>query len=333
MEPSVALSCSMNQYIRNWDRASHIYVPKTLFKLFEGVFRKINRNRSLSAISKGAFDVFHPTYYDTFFLDDLGGKPFVLTIHDMTHERFPQYFSAKDCTIANKKLLATHATRIIAISESTKKDIVELLGIDESKIDVIYHGLDARAVAEGCPQELQGQRYILYVGERRRYKNFENTAIAFAKLKKNNPDLSLVMTGRPVSESENKLFEDLGIGESVKVYTDVSDDVIMQLYHNAQLFVYPSLYEGFGIPILEAFSQNCPVVLSKASCFPEVAGDAAEYFAPESVEEQYDALNRVLSDNVLRETLIRKGRERLSHFTWEETVRNTEKTYEKALGK
>lgn len=331
--PQVALRCSMNQYIRHYDGSGHLYVPKTLFKVFEGVFRKLNRNGSLSVIGKGNYDVFHPTYYNPYFLETLDGKPFVLTIHDMTHERFPQYFGERDLTKVHKRLLAEHATRIIAISESTKRDIVDILGIDEAKIDVIYHGLGTVPVASGCPAELRDCRYVLYVGERRRYKNFEATARAFARLVAEDADLQLVMTGRSLAESERKLFAELGISANVKVYTDVSDDVLMQLYHNARLFVYPSLYEGFGIPILEAFSQDCPVVLSKASCFPEVAGDAAVYFAAESVEEQAESMRKVLADDDLRAELIAKGRQRLSLFTWEETVRRTEETYRKALAK
>lgn len=329
--PAVAHRYSMNQYIREYEGSRHTYVPKTLFKVFEGVFRNINRRSSLRAIIKGDYDVFHPTYYDPYFLDALNGKPFVLTIHDMTHERFPQYFSSKDATIDNKRLLAKHATRIIAISENTKRDIVDILNVDESKIDVIYHGIGSRDVVQGCPEQLQGRRYILYVGERRRYKNFENTARAFAMLRENHPDLLLVMTGRPVSEHENGLFHELGIADSVAVYTDVTDDVLMQLYHNAQLFVYPSLYEGFGIPILEAYSQNCPVVLSRASCFPEVADDAAEYFEPDSVSGQYEALCRVLDDDSRRQELIALGRKRLESFTWDETVRRTENTYKSII--
>ena len=113
--------------------------------------------------------------------------------------------------------------------------------------------------------------------------------------------------------------------------SDISDTVLAQLYRNARLFVYPSLYEGFGIPILEAFAQQCPVVLSRASCFPEVAADAAEYFDATSADGLVSAMKRVLTDDSHRHELTEKGTRRLSLFTWDETARRTEETYMKAL--
>ena len=107
--------------------------------------------------------------------------------------------------------------------------------------------------------------------------------------------------------------------------------MLAQLYRHARLFVYPSLYEGFGIPILEAFAQKCPVVASRASCFPEVAGDAAAYFSPQSAQELAEAILHTLSDAAYRNLLVERGCERLKLFTWEETARKTEETYRKAL--
>lgn len=327
----VSLKFSMNRYIDTYQGKSHISVPVRLFKIFGGMFRKMNRACSLSTIRKGNFDIFHPTYYDPYFLEALGNKPFVLTIHDMTHERFPQHFSEKDRTAVNKRLLAERAKRIIAISESTKKDILEFYpDLDESKIDVVYHGIGHTPIAEGRPRGLP-EKYILYVGERRRYKNFENTAKAFSEVHKVHNDCYLVLTGRPVSETEASLFTSLGVSDYVKAYTDMSDEVLYQLYHHATLFVYPSLYEGFGIPILEAFSQDCPVVLSNASCFPEVAADAGEYFEPLDVSAQVKALLHVMDDDEYRQELIAKGRERVAKFTWDETARQTRLSYEAML--
>jgi len=327
---NVALLFSMNRYINVYKGKKHFCVPARMFKILEGLYRKINRSQSLSVIRKGNFDVFHPTYYDPYFLEALGDKPFVLTIHDMTHERFPQFFSEKDNTSANKRILAERAKRIIAISDSTKRDIVEFFGIDEAKIDVVYHGIECSPIVEGRPDGLP-EEYILYVGERRRYKNFENTAKAFAEVRKTHKDCFLVLTGRPVSESESALFDSLGISKYVKTYTDVTDEVLFQLYHNAELFVYPSLYEGFGIPILEAYSQHCPVVLSNASCFPEVAGDAGEYFEALDVTSQANALLHVMDDAEYRKQLIEKGCERVTKFTWDETARLTRESYQSAL--
>ena len=329
-KPKIAIRYSMNQYIRDKKLSRHTYVPKRLFKVMEGVFRSLNRSRSVKSLRGGDFDLFHPTYYHPYFLESIGNKPFVLTIHDMTHERFPQYFSPTDPTPGHKRILAKKATRIIAISECTKRDVMEFLHVPEDKIDVIYHGLTPQTLAVGRPEGLPAH-YILYVGERRGYKNFELVVKAFTRIAQQHPSLHLVLTGRPLSKGEQEMFRQAGLVERVKVMSDISDLVLAQLYRNASLFVYPSLYEGFGIPILEAFAQECPVVLSRASCFPEVAGDAAEYFEPTELDSLVIALNRVLTDEARCTELIRRGKERLSRFTWEETAQQTEKTYKMAL--
>lgn len=329
-EVHASVAFSMNQYLVHTGLARYVSVPMRMFKIFEGVFRKLNVRCSRKALRQGSFDVFHPTYYDPYFLDAIGDRPFVLTIHDMTHERYPHYFSPKDRTAHNKQLLAAKATRIIAISECTKRDIIEYLGVEESKIDVIYHGISPQPVIAERPASLPS-RYMLYVGERRGYKNFEQTVEAFRQVRATHPDLSMVLTGRPLSKSEETMFAGFGITDAVKVFSDVSDAFLSQLYHNAALFVYPSLYEGFGIPILEAFAQDCPVVLSDASCFPEVAGDAARYFAPLSLQSMTDAINEVLDNATLRQNMVSKGRERLKLFTWETTARLTENVYKRCL--
>jgi glycosyltransferase involved in cell wall biosynthesis len=329
VEPLTAVRFSMNQYIRHSDIKGHTPIPMRPYKIMSGMFRNINRKASLQALNRGDFDLFHPTYYNPYFLDALKEKPFVLTIHDMTHERFPQYFVG-DPTPSYKKLLAAKAKRIIAISECTKRDIMEHLDVPEEKIDVIYHGLDPQPLAEGRPAGLPDE-YILYVGDRRGYKNFELTVEGFARLAQSHPDMHLVLTGRRLSKGEKELLLRHGVAQRVTLMSDISDTVLSQLYRNARLFVYPSLYEGFGIPILEAFAQQCPVVLSRASCFPEVAADAAEYFDAHSVDEMVAAMEHVLSDADYRRRLTEKGAERLHLFTWEETARRTEQTYMKAL--
>ncbi len=330
VDAAIDIRFSMNQYIRGTQLVRYTPVPKRAFKIMEGVFRKINRSHSLHAIRRGDFDVFHPTYYHPYFLEGLGGKPFVLTIHDMTHERFPQYFAPNDPTPHYKRLLAARAARIIAISECTKRDVMELLHVPEERIDVIYHGLNAQPLSSEKPLGVPSQ-YVLYVGERRGYKNFGVVAEAFARLAGSNPELHLVLTGRPLSAEERELFIQKGIAGRVTVMSDVSDRRLASLYRNARLFVYPSLYEGFGVPILEAFAQRCPVVLSQASCFEEVAADAAVYFDPESADELEQVFSRLLSDSSLCHLLAARGAERLKGFAWEKTARETEQTYMKVL--
>ena len=154
---------------------------------------------------------------------------------------------------------------------------------------------------------------------------------AFAMLVNEGADLHLVLTGRPLKHDEKDLLARHGIDNRMTLMNDISDTTLAQLYRHARLFAYPSLYEGFGIPILEAFAQQCPVVLSRASCFPEVAADAAEYFAPGSAADMASAMKHVLNDDTHRHELTEKGTARLALFTWDETAQRTEMTYMKAL--
>lgn len=330
VDSDIALQFSMNKYISEQDILNYFAVPKPLFKFLEGIFRKMNKRASVKKIRKADFDIFHPTYYDPYFLRVIGDKPYVLTIHDMTHEMYPEYFSPFDRTAANKKIVAAKASRIIAISEYTKSKIIEILGIEDNKIDVIYHGIDRRPLGVGKPKGLPS-KYILYVGERRGYKNFNRFAEAFADIANGFPDYNLVLTGRKLSVRERDMLTKLGVKDKVKVYNDISDLELDQLYYHASLFVYPSLCEGFGIPILEAFAQNCPVVLSKASCFQEIGGNACEYFETKSTNDMIRAIRNVLENVSYRKQLVEKGRDRLKQFTWDSTAKKTEETYRKVI--
>ena len=127
------------------------------------------------------------------------------------------------------------------------------------------------------------------------------------------------------------MFAQKNISNKVFVFSSIDDNTLALLYRKAEMFVYPSLYEGFGIPILEAFSNQCPVVLSKASCFPEVAGDAAEYFEATNVGALIQSITKILDNKSYRDELVAKGNERLKLFTWDNTAKETVKTYKKAI--
>ncbi|MBN1242909.1 MAG: glycosyltransferase family 4 protein [Spirochaetales bacterium] len=290
-----------------------------------------NLDASIKALKSGDYEVFHPTYYDPYFLPYLGGKPFVLTIHDMIHELFPEFFSLSEPTGRNKRLLAERADRIIAVSERTKQDIVEIFGIPDSRIDVIYHGSDLKtAFDRPAPRVVEG-RYILYTGTRTAYKNFHFMVAALAPLFRENPDLSLVCTGPDFSSEEVTYFQEIGVLQAVK-HRFVRDSELAGLYGNAMCFVFPSYYEGFGIPILEAFGCGCPVVLSDASCFREVADDAALYFEPKSGGSLRQSVRSLLDDAKLAAEMVGKGRERARKFCWSSTVEGTMRVYDKAVG-
>ncbi|HEY0555624.1 MAG TPA: glycosyltransferase family 1 protein [Thermoanaerobaculia bacterium] len=290
---------------------------------------RLNERASVRALREQEFDVFHPTYYRPYFLDPLQGKPFVLTIYDMIHELHPEHFRPDDPTAAHKAALAGAAARIIAISERTKADIVSCLNVDPERIEVIYlaNSLDCGEEAVAVPES-----YLLYVGDRNRYKNFPALFLAFAALARSRPDLHLVcVSPKRFRCAELDLIEEFGL-EGRCVHLRANDRQLAYLYRHASLFVYPSLYEGFGMPILEAFAAGCPVALSDASCFPEIAGEAGLYFDPSNVASIAAALERGLACRESRRRLIREGRERLKRFSWATTAERTAAVYERCVG-
>ncbi len=329
IQTKVSLLFSNNHYISNKKYVQHMnFFPHKDFKGKQRLISLVNKQNTILEIRKQNFNLFHPTYYDTYFLNDLKNKPFVLTVHDMIHEKFKDMFSENDATSSNKKILCEKAIKIIAISQSTKKDLVQFFGINESKLEVVYHGnsmvLDDKVVISiDVPK-----RYILFVGSRDSYKNFHRFIRSISSLLSKNLDLSVVCVGGgKFKNNEIDLFKKLNIENKVFQY-NVDDNLLSQFYAKALMFVFPSLYEGFGIPILESFACHCPLVCSNTSSFPEIARDGAQYFDPYNEESIYSAIKIVLENNEKRELLIKNGLQRLKYFSWEETAKQTKKVYD-----
>jgi len=289
----------------------------------------VNRRASLAKVRAGAFDLLHPTYYDPYFLDALAGRPFVLTVHDMTHEVLTQHFSADDALPGWKRKVVRAATRILAVSENTKRDLVRVLDVDPGAVDVVHHGFAAPA-ADGVPPPSLPERYVLFTGTRVSYKNWAFCVRALAPLLRDTRDLQLVCTGDPFSRPERELLEAEGIGDRVR-RVSAGRGGLQALYARAAAFVFPSLYEGFGLPLLEAFAAGCPVAAATGSSLPEVGGEAALYFDPRSAEAIRDAVGRLLFDANVRAELVERGRARVRTFTWERTCEETLETYRRAL--
>jgi glycosyltransferase involved in cell wall biosynthesis len=220
-----------------------------------------------------------------------------------------------------------NANRIISISQNTKKDLVDILQINPDKVDVIHHGFNKAISAN--KNNLFG-KFILFVGSRERYKNFKPFVRAISKLLIKENGLKLVCVGLPFNKEELAELRKLNILEYMDVLT-VNEKKLNNLYSNAEVFVYPSLYEGFGMPILEAFANNCPVCLSNTSCFPEIAGDAGAYFDPYNIESILETVTKVLYSNDLKKQLIKAGNERLDNFSWKKTAQETTISYKKTL--
>lgn len=294
------------------------------YRVRKKLYEAVNQYRSSRMIAKGGFDVLHPTYYSTYFLRHRK-SPYVITVHDFIHEKYPQYFSDASKVIREKKEAVTHADRIIAISEHTKRDLVDIYGMPASRVDVVYHGASPLSASHE-PVEGTGDRFLLFVGDRTKYKNFQNLAEAFRILSKADPELRLVCAGRQFSEAESRHLASLGIADRTMARF-VTDGQLAWLYANTACFVFPSAYEGFGLPILEAWHAGAPVALSKASCFPEIAANAASWFEPDDPEMMARAISDVVYSPETREHLRNLSRERLKEFTWDKTARLTADIY------
>lgn len=277
-------------------------------------------------LHKNDFDVFHPTYYDPYFVGRLK-KPMVTTIHDMTYERLPEYFWANDPLTEQKRISAAKADRIIAISETTKKDLMEFIDVKEDKIEVVYHGIDIDTPLEFS--EIRGlpENYLLFVGDRSGYKNFYIFIRAFAAIQDKYPDVQVILTGGgKLLVGDVEFINRLKLGDKIR-HIQVTDEELNYLYKNAMAFVYPSLYEGFGLPILEAWKAGCPVLLSDIECFKEVGSDAVVYFEQRNQEHLVFMLEELINKPELRKSLTEKGLQRLQVFPIQKSIDQTLSIY------
>lgn len=298
-----------------------------------GYYPDYNQTCSKKKIQEGNFDIFHPTYFEDYFLPYLNGKPFVLTIHDMIPELYPRFFDSNNWQIKMKQKLAPLASAIIAVSENTKKDIIRYLNVPEEKVHVIYHGCSFPSASETFCSIKDYAPYILYVGGREFYKNFVLFVKHIRSFLLSHPEISVLCTGEAFNESEIQLLTSYGVRDRFIHYWCTTDEELYTLYHNALCFVFPSEYEGFGIPILEAYKADCPVLLNFASCFPEIAGDAAIYFEMDSNSSDIvDKLEHIyLMDAGEKETLLAKQHDRLKQYSWEKSAQQLKNVYKLIL--
>jgi len=265
-----------------------------------------------------------PHYFNYPWEESCKGKKLVVTVHDL----IPDMVWKKDWMCPYRKRVLESADRIIAVSNYTKQQIVDFYTIPSDKIDVVYHGYMEYGGVD-CPP-IFNERYILYVGNRNSYKNFPFFVKSVAPLLIQSSDLYLVCTGPGFNQDELTLFKNSGIANKV-IHRFVQDYEMRSLFANAEVFVYPSKVEGFGIPILDAFAAGCPVVLAECSCFPEIAGDAALYFEDGDSDALCNAILSLLGDEKLKRNMIALGRTRLVDFSWQKCADETVTVYKKAL--
>jgi len=277
-------------------------------------------------------DIFHETYYSMNNCCPLFAKR-VVTVHDMVHEKFTQYFPTRDKTRKHKAHAVHQADHIICVSENTRRDLIEISNVPKEKTSVVYHGYTLSCSKTHITPANHEKPFILYVGSRYGYKNFNLLLHAFASSKLLRNDFLIVcLGGGKASREETDLMNTLYLPSDCVKYVDGDDSVLAGLYASAKAFIYPSLYEGFGIPPLEAMAFGCPVVCANASSIPEVVGDAAHLFDPTDASDLQDAVEKVVFSSEYSSRLRAKGYERIKLFSWDKCADDTLLVYKKILG-
>ena len=273
----------------------------------------------------------------------------VVTVHDLGYEYYPDAHPWRERQYLrwSTRRHARVATHILADSHATKNDLVRLYDADPERITVVHPALDPNFIPEKDPNRISYVRmsygisprgdYLLHVGALRPRKNLARLLEAFALLRERLPErrLQLVLAGSPTPDSP-KLYaktRDLGIEEHVRFTGFALPHDLAALYGGAACYVFPSLYEGFGFPALEAQLCGVPLVCSNTSSLPEVAGEGALYFDPLNVEEMAATIERALTDSALRERLIARGRENVKRFSWRKAAQETLAALESAGAK
>jgi glycosyltransferase involved in cell wall biosynthesis len=325
------LKSALPQYVKGWPILA---IPKA--KRFSQGISALLAPRSMRVFKP---DIVHETYYQRGSYVPRQARC-VVTIHDLIHEKYPSMVPNAHKERQAKKVAIERADFIICVSENTRRDLLNLFDIPAAKTATVHHGYDVgsplssvgasqrpRAIARNTEKP-----YLLYVGARWRYKNFDNLLQAYADSAWLRSHFDLVcFGGGGFDADEVQRMAALGLTSAQVRQVNGNDRALVQAYEAAAAFVYPSLYEGFGMPILEAMSLNCPVICSNTSSMPEVGGAASEYFDPKDPADMAAAIERVLSSTDRRNQLIALGQAQCRQFSWKKCAQETFDVYRQVL--
>ncbi|HSK19865.1 MAG TPA: glycosyltransferase family 1 protein [Longimicrobiales bacterium] len=312
----------INGYLRDLPNVSGVCVPRV---------RRTGRLRQFAnAIASRTLpqhaDIVHETYYSSSaFLRARTAR--VITVYDMIHERFSAEL-AHDPLSARKRDAVQRADHVICISETTRRDLIEILGVAPDRTSVVHL---AASLPEPAGRSVipDGDPFLLHVGERGGYKNFDRLLTVFAQTPGFARSFRLVCFGGPAfTAAELERQRAIGVEPGRVLHVGGDDTVLAALYARATALVYPSLYEGFGIPPLEAMVAGCPVICSTGGSIPEIVADAGEYFDPRDEDSLARAITRVIESPERTRELQQLGARRSSLFTWERCARQTARVYE-----
>lgn len=313
--------------------------PSTkLTQFFSSYWRSMSMS---SDLKKEKLDLFHGLSNELPSDIQKSATKSIVTIHDLIFLRFPHFFSAIDNQIYLQKFkhACKAADHVVAVSEQTKHDIVNFFQISPNKISVSYQGCGQQfwqIVSEEKKQEVQKRynlpkKFILNVGTIEPRKNMYNLIYSLLYAKH---DATIVSIGRGVSSymrELEQLIDKKGLQKRVLFLHNVTNEDLPAVYQQAEIFVYPSYFEGFGIPILEAMVSDIPVITSSGSCFPETGGDAARYINPNNPEEIAIHCDEIMSDTELQKEMVKKGRTHAEKFSDEAVVKSIMQVYQDTL--
>lgn len=331
IDPKVIAGFGENVHIRE-------VVGKRQYSVFGGrfpgrqrVYRALNQSIARRTLRKGSYDLFHCTYYDNYYGRDDVKAPIITTVHDLSYEDYED-MPEREKIIANRSVNLRLADRIICVSRATQTRLFSLYPwVQPERVSVIHHGWRQWEIPKGTNE--RADCGILYVGNRAvAYKNFVKYIDAMAIIAKKVSNAAFVCAGGgEFTEKEKVTFSRCGLIGKMRYVPVKSDADLARAYCDASVFVYPSKCEGFGMPVLEAFSSGCPVILADAGALPEVGGDAAVYFDADSAEDLASKVIRLVTQAREREMLVARGVRKLSSFSWEKALRETAEVYRDAL--
>ena len=290
------------------------------------------------ALTGARVQLFHARHY---VVSPMTRVPFVVTIHDCIHLRFPEYLPNRAASYYARVMMrssARRSKRILTVSEASKQDILHYLRVPPGKIEVVYNALDERLAERPTPQEMDRVRdryqltapFILYAGNIKPHKNVDRLIEAYSILRRRGLEhVKLLLIGDQISKYPNlrRLVHRFQLHQHVRFLGYVPDKTLAALYRLASLFVFPSLYEGFGLPPLEAMAAGTPVITSNVSSLPEVVGEAAVLIDPMDAGAIADAMVDVLGNEPRRLALIEAGFARVQRFSWDRSVARIHELY------
>lgn len=322
-ESKILAPIHYNLFLKNYKNYKGFYIKRfprfttKLFKIYNNIITK-------KYIKNFKPEIFHKTFYNNFWPENFKGKKF-LTVYDLIYEKFYKDYNFPSNYRPKKKALE-NSDGIFAISNNTKRDLMEFYDVPEKKIFVTHLG--ANLMMENVNNKIISDPFILFVGDRKRYKNFKNLLKAYALSQKINQSFKLVVFGGDdFYNDENKIIREYKLNEDKIIKVSGDDSLLVSFYKKAKLFVFPSKYEGFGLPLLEAAANDCPIVCSDLEVFKEIIKDGACYFNPYSVDDIIESLEKVLFSNTLTNDLRIKASKRLNNFSWKKCAEETLEIY------